>query len=36
MVSNFLLKSEIFPYDSWVNLVNISTVAIYLLIASKP
>jgi hypothetical protein len=30
-VINFLLMSELFPYDSWVNPVNISAAEIHLL-----
>jgi hypothetical protein len=33
---NFLLRSEIFLYDSWVNLVNIRATAIHLLNMYKP
>jgi len=35
-VINFLPRSEIFPYDSWVNPVNISAAAIHLLNIYKP
>jgi len=35
-VIDFLLRSESFPYDSWVNPVNISAAAIHLLKIYKP